>query len=105
MPKQACRPNVGSDHSSYTSWILTPDGAEWPSKSDEELNPYIRWRKMLWSWHKAIDRGWKDEDFILLVKQINDAIERTTESKFTITPTGIWENASDLLPVLCDLER
>ncbi|GIR37598.1 MAG: hypothetical protein CM15mP49_29830 [Actinomycetota bacterium] len=53
---------------------------------------------MLWSWHKAIDRGWKDEDFILLVKQINDAIERTTESKFTITPTGIWENASDLLP-------
>ena len=98
MPKQACRPNVGSDHNSYTSWILTPDGAEWPSKNDEELNPYIRWRKMLWSWHKAIDRGWKDEDFILLVKQINDAIERTTESKFTITPTGIWENASDLLP-------
>ena len=98
MPKQACRPNVGSDHNSYTSWILTPDAAEWPSKNDEELNPYIRWRKMLWSWHKAIDRGWKDEDFILLVKQINDAIERTTKSKFTITPTGIWENASDLLP-------
>ena len=31
--------NVGSDHSSYTSWILTPDGAEWPSKSDEEQIP------------------------------------------------------------------
>ena len=70
----------------------------WPDKSDEELNPYIRWRKMLWSWHKAIDRGWKDEDFISLVKEIDDAIKSTTDSKFTITPTGIWENASDLLP-------
>ena len=89
---------MGSDQNSNTSWILTPGSAEWPDKSDEELNPYIRWRKMLWSWHKAIDRGWKDEDFISLVKEIDDAIKSTTESKFTITPTGIWENASDLLP-------
>ena len=98
MPKPACQPNVSSYHDSNTSWILTPDKAEWPDKGDKELNPYIRWRKMLWSWHKAIDRGWKDEEFISLVKEIDDAIESTSGSNFTITPTGIWENASDLLP-------
>ncbi len=98
MPKPACQPNVSSYHDSNTSWILTPDKAEWPDKGDKELNPYIRWRKMLWSWHKAIDRGWKDEEFISLVKEIDHAIESTSESNFTITPTGIWENASDLLP-------
>ena len=98
MRNLACRPNVDSYHDSNTSWILTPDTAEWPDKGDEELNPYIRWRKMLWSWHKAIDRGWKDEEFVSLVKEIDDAIKSTTKSNFTITPTGIWENASDLLP-------
>ena len=99
MRKLACRPNVDSYHDSNTSWILTPDTAEWPDKSDEGIESlHSVAKKMLWSWHKAIDRGWKDEEFVSLVKQIDDAIERTTKSNFTITPTGIWENASDLLP-------
>ena len=98
MPKQACWPNVDTDHESDTSWIATPESAEWPEKSEQELNPYIRWRKMLWSWHKAIDRGWKDEDFVSLVREIDDAIKNAAGSNFRITPSGIWKNTSDLLP-------
>lgn len=80
------------------SWITTPDKAEWPQKSDQEQNPYIRWRKMLWSWHKAIDQGWEDEEFISLVEEIDKAIQNTIGHGFKVTPSGIWENASDLLP-------
>ena len=66
-----------------TSWITTPDKAEWPQKSDQEPNPYIRWRKMLWSWHKAIEQGWDDEQHLSVSMRVvldNDVVSRPSQS-------------------------
>jgi len=80
------------------SWINTPNHAEWPDDSEQEKNPYIRWRKMLWSWHKAMERGWEDQEFIKLVYEIDSAVNDTSGKGFEITPVGVWENASSAIP-------
>lgn len=80
------------------SWLDTPVGAEWPSPEEPEDNPFIKWRRMLLSWHRAIEAGWSDGDYVELVSEINQKIERTSGTRFQVTPTGIWEEASSLLP-------
>ena len=75
--------NGGND-----SWLETPTTAEWPDHDDPEENPFIKWRKMLNSWHRAKEAGWSDDDYKSLVTQINQAIYQTSGKMFHITPTG-----------------
>ena len=85
--------NGGND-----SWLETPTMAEWPDHDDPEENPFIKWRKMLNSWHRAKEAGWSDDDYKSLVTQINQAIYQTSGKMFRITPTGIWKEAAAVLP-------
>jgi len=80
------------------SWLETPVGASWPDSNDSEENPFIKWRRMLLSWHRAMQAGWGDDDYVALVNKINQQIEKTSGEMFRVTPTGIWENASPKLP-------
>ena len=82
-------------------WLPTPPKATWPRSEEEVSNPYIKWRKLLWSWHYAIDKGWTDKDYIEIVSGIDNAISAVDGSGFHITPTGSWENVSEALPDLC----
>ena len=49
--------NGGND-----SWLETRTMAEWPDHDDPEEHPFIKWRKMLNSWHRAKEAGWSDDD-------------------------------------------
>ncbi|HJM98678.1 MAG TPA: pyridoxal-phosphate dependent enzyme [Acidimicrobiales bacterium] len=80
------------------SWLETPVGSSWPEATDSEENPFIKWRKMLSSWHRAMQAGWNDDDYIALVDEINQQIKKTSGTMFHVTPTGIWENVSPKLP-------
>ena len=88
-------------NASSQSWLPTPPRATWPTSEEHTSNPYIKWRKFLWSWHYAIDKGWTDEDYISLVAEIDKAISAIDGSGFRTTPTGIWMGASDALPNFC----
>jgi len=83
------------------SWLETPPQASWPVSEDTGSNPYIKWRKLLWSWHRSIEKGWSDEDFISLVTAIDEGIEAIDGKGFRITPTGVWNGASGNLPEFC----
>tara|TARA_Y100001970_G_scaffold144527_1_gene177500 strand:- start:2529 stop:3731 length:1203 start_codon:yes stop_codon:yes gene_type:complete len=90
-----------STNASSQSWLPTPPGATWPTSEEPASNPYIKWRKFLWSWHYATDKGWTDEDYVSLVTEIDTAISTIDGSGFRITPTGTWVGASDALPNFC----
>lgn len=81
-----------------TSWIETPIQAEWPVGDDDERNPFVKWRRMLHSWHRAIETGWADNEFVSLVREIDEAIMDLSGTGFRVTPTGIWEEPSPKLP-------
>lgn len=71
------------------SWLEPPPGAEWPRSA--EPNPFVRYRRMLWSWHRAMDAGWTDEDFVDTVASIDRSIALRGHG-FVDTPTA-WNAA------------
>lgn len=74
----------------HTSWLATPDRAVWPSDPFEDPNPFVTYRKMLWSWHRAMEAGWSDDDFLHLVRNLDAAISVVDGSGFVRTPAS-WE--------------
>ena len=82
----------------HNSWLETPVGSLWPDANDLEENPFIKWRRMLLSWHRAMQVGWNDDDYVALADEINQQIKKTSGHMFHVTPTGIWENVSPKLP-------
>ena len=53
---------------------------------DSSQNPFIRYRKLLWSYHKAKERGWSDEDFVSLVLRLDEAVQEVDGRGFSVTP-------------------
>ncbi len=49
-------------------------------------NPFIRYRKLLWSYHKARERGWDDDDFSGLVLRLDEAVQEVDGRGFSVTP-------------------
>ena len=70
------------------SWLEAPEGALWPDIGDQP-NPYVHYRRMLWSWHRAMAAGWTDDDFIEMVRTIDAAVATVDDAGFVRTP-GRW---------------
>ena len=67
------------------SWLKTPPESKWPSPGSG-VNPFVHYRELLWSWHRAMAAGWSDEDFVWVVEDIDRAIARTCGTGFHVTP-------------------
>ena len=76
-----------------TSWLETPLGAAWPTVQQEETNPYLRYRQLLWSWHRWIDAGLPDDDFTAMVRSLDDSVK-------SVDGTGFVTTASRRVPSL-----
>lgn len=72
-----------------TSWLETPPGAAWPTSQQEEANPFLRYRQLLWSWHRWIDAGLPDADFTAMVRSLDDSVKLVDGAGFVTTP-GRW---------------
>ena len=82
------------------SWLDTPPAAEWPVP-DTGINPFVHYRKLLWSWHRAMAAGWSDAAFVAVIHDIDSAIARTCGTGFRVTPfIESISPADDTLPVL-----
>ena len=69
-----------------TSWLDTPPGAVWPD--DDDTRSFVRYRRLLTSYHRALDAGWSDGDFVDTIVAIDDAISGVDGTGFRVTPAA-----------------
>jgi len=70
-------------------WLGSPPGARWPNDSEEldaNPNPFIRYRSMLWSHHRALEVGLTDGAFVDIVRRLDDAVAEVDGKGFRDTP-------------------
>lgn len=75
-----------------TSWLETPEHATWPTAEDDEANPFLRYRRLLWSWHRWIDAGLNDNDFVAMVRTLDDSVRSVDGTGFVTTPAR-WDSS------------
>ena len=78
-----------------TSWLDTPEGAAWPTADSDETNPFLRYRELLWSWHRWTCAGLSDDDFTTMARALDDSVKLVAGTGFVTTPAG-W--AASLAP-------
>ena len=69
-----------------SSWLDTPEGAAWPTADGTETNPFLRYRQLLWSWHRWIDAGLNDDDFVAMTRSLDDSVKVVAGTGFVTTP-------------------
>ena len=74
-----------------SGWLGAPPSAlaakaAAPLIDDSSRNPFIRYRKLLWSHHRAAEQGRSDEDFVNLVLRLDEAVQEVDGQGFSITP-------------------
>lgn len=74
------------------SWLESPPAAQWPDPADDEPNSFVRYRRMAWSWHRAMAAGWTDADYVELVRDIDASVFAVDGRRFVRTPAG-WVHA------------
>lgn len=80
------------DGGPFPSWLESPSGTEWPDASDTELNSFVRYRRLLWSWHRALAAGWTDSDFVETVRSLDASVGAVDGHGFRTTPAQ-WNSA------------
>ena len=70
-------------------WLGTPPEATWPSAATRlaaDTNPFVAFRHLLWSHHRAMAAGWSDVQFVDLVRRLDDAVVEVDGRGFRFTP-------------------
>lgn len=77
------------DVASSRGQVAQPEVALVPTVADlvdtAATNPFIRYRKLLWSYHEARGKGISDLDFVVLVNQMNEAVAEADQARQTQT--------------------
>ncbi len=74
------------------SWLETPEGAAWPTAERTETNPFLRYRQLLWSWHRWIGAGLSDDDFVAMTHALDDSVKEVAGTGFVTTPAR-WDDS------------
>ncbi len=69
-------------------WLGAPPGGRWVER-DDEPNPYLRWRELLWAHHRAIAAGWSDDRFVGVVRDLDVQVAEVAGTGFRVTPSRI----------------
>lgn len=70
-------------------WLEAPPGASWPGPEtlpDSGDNPFLAFRTLLWSHHRALAAGWTDGHYVDLVRRLDDAVAAVDGHGFRTTP-------------------
>ncbi len=82
-PERAARPEL--DHVLQRTVDLDALGAD-AFGAPAEVNPFVRFRRLLSSWHLALEGGLSDADFVALVRGLDAAVARADGHGFAATP-------------------
>lgn len=66
--------------------VLDPAQVTFPPAQDAETNPFLRYRGLLSSYHRATDAGMTDEDFCGLVRDLDRRVAEVDGHGFAETP-------------------
>ena len=67
-------------------WLGAPPGIVLGDIDPNSNNPFIRYRKFLWSYHEAAQQGLTDEAFSELVQRLDAAVAEVAGTGFEVTP-------------------
>src|SRR5262245_46150282 len=60
----------------------------------DDPDPFVRYRRLTYTWHDALARGLADQDFIDVVRRLEDRINAVDARGFAVTPfeqrNGVW---------------
>ncbi|HSL33192.1 MAG TPA: pyridoxal-phosphate dependent enzyme [Candidatus Limnocylindrales bacterium] len=65
--------------------------------ASDDPNPFIRYRQLFRAWHVATAADWSDEQYVGVVRRLDDAIAVVDGHGFRITPFGRADELSDEL--------
>ena len=74
------------------SWLETPEGAAWPTADGTETNPFLRYRQLLWSWHRWTAANLSDDDFVAMTHALDDSVKEVAGTGFLTTPAR-WDDS------------
>ena len=58
-----------------------------------ETNPFLRYRQLLWSWHRWIDAAnLSDDDFVAMTHALDDSVKEVAGTGFVTTPAR-WDDS------------
>lgn len=80
-------PNAGQgDVDHVLVRVLAAGGLAWPDHDGAAGQPFVRYRTLLHSYHRAIAGGLADQDFVGLVERLDAAVAGVDGAGFTATP-------------------
>ena len=89
-------PNAGiGDVDHVLVRILDPQRARFPTPAAGVDQPFVRYRGLLHSYHRAIGAGMTDEQFTSLVDRLDDAVRAVDGRGFAATPLSRVTTLSD----------
>ncbi|HEX2848928.1 MAG TPA: pyridoxal-phosphate dependent enzyme [Acidimicrobiales bacterium] len=91
-------PNAGrGDVDHVLARVLDPEQTGFPGDDMTQPNPFIRYRGLLHSRHRALAGGLPDRDFVGLVEQLDTEVARVDGRGFRATPFARDASVSDAL--------
>ena len=81
-----------------SGWLGLPPESSWEIKNDlSDLNPFVEYRKLMWSYHLATSNGMSDQDFLTIVKDLDEAVSEIASIGFQETPLILLTELSEAI--------
>jgi threonine dehydratase len=81
-----------------SGWLGLPPESSWEVKNDlSDSNPFVEYRKLLWSYHLATTKGLSDQDFLTVVKNLDEAVSEIETIGFQETPLVLLSELSEAI--------
>jgi threonine synthase len=91
-------PNAGADDVDHVLVrVLDLERVRFPAGPAGAGSPFLRYRALLHSHHRALAGGLTDEDYVGIVGRLDDAVARVAGTGFRATPFGRDDTLSDRL--------
>ena len=76
----------GDDVDHVMARVLDATGFSWADLVDDDPNPFVRYRRLLHSWHVAARHGMTDDDYVDLVRTLDKEVAGVDGHGFEVTP-------------------
>ena len=81
-----------------SGWLGLPPGSSWEAENNSlDLNPFIEYRKLLWSYHLATTKGMSDQDFLTVVRKLDESVSEIATIGFQETPLVLLSELSEAI--------
>ena len=81
-----------------SGWLGLPPESSWEVKNDlSDPNPFVEYRKLLWSYHLAAAKGIDDQDFLTIVKKLDESVSEIAGISFQETPLILLTELSEAI--------